>query len=99
MTAQLELFNGPRARVDDPPTSVAAAASLPPCGALESLILDTFARWGAMTDEEACARLPEIYGPTLRTCRSRLAKRGLLVPTGELRASSRGRDMRVWGRP
>lgn len=94
---QLSLLSEPRARAYDPPTSHAAAVSLPPCGALEQAILETFTRHGPLTDEEACELLPEVYGPTLRTCRSRLAKRGLLVPTGSLRPSSRGRDMRVWG--
>lgn len=92
---QLAILTEPSARRSDAATSHEAAASLPPCGALESSILDAFARWGALTDEEVCERLPEMYGPTVRTCRSRLTKRGLLVPSGR-RPSSRGRDMTVW---
>jgi predicted ArsR family transcriptional regulator len=51
---------------------------------------------GPLTDEEIAARLPGLYEPTVRTARSRLSKRGLVVPTGETRRSARGREMHVW---
>lgn len=94
MSTQLDLFNAPKARRSDPSTSVDAAASLPPCGALERIILDQFGDAG-LTDDELC-ELVDAYPPTVKTCRSRLAKRGLLVPTAERRPSWRGRDQIVW---
>jgi hypothetical protein len=97
VNGQLDLFNAPKARGSDPSTSVDAAASLPPCGSLESAILGCFDA-GGLTDDELCERV-EAYAPTVKTCRSRLAKRGLLVPTSERRPSWRGRDQIVWRLP
>ena len=94
---QLVLLDLPRARATDPPTSHAAAsAQLPHVGSQENRVLERFAIYGAMTDDELVARSPQWHGPTIKTCRSRLAKRGLLVPTGETRLSQRGQKQRVW---
>jgi hypothetical protein len=95
MTDQLVFFASPTARRIDPATSHEAAAAMPPLGRLERAILACFAD-GAKTDEEVCELLPECFPPTVKTCRSRLTKRGLLVPTGARRPSSRGHDMQVW---
>jgi hypothetical protein len=95
---QLAIFADPTARRTDPLTSVEAAASVP-TGALEALILLKFTDHGPMTDDELCELLPEVFAPTAKTCRSRLVRRGLLVPTAERRPSSRNRDQVVWSLP
>jgi hypothetical protein len=99
VTAQLALWAAPGVRRSDPDTSHAAAAA--PTGALERLILDTFAYNGGteLCDDELAARLPWLHGPTVKTARSRLSKRGLLVPTEARRPSARGRDQIVWRLP
>jgi hypothetical protein len=99
VTAQLALWTAPAARKSDPPTSHAAAAA--PTGALERLILDTFAYNGGteLCDDELCAQLRWLHAPTVKTARSRLSKRGLLVPTDKRRPSARGRDQIVWRLP
>jgi hypothetical protein len=96
MTAQqLAIFADPAARRDDPRTAHEAAASVP-TGALENQILEQFAIHGGLSDEDLCERLSHMYGPTVRTCRSRLVRRGLVVPTDARRPSARGRDLIVW---
>ena len=95
---QLEFFNEPRARRMDPDTSHAAAGSVE-AWVTEDRILRTFAIHGSLTDDELCEKLPLWHPPTIKTARSRVAKRGLLVDSGERRPSMRGRDMVVWRRP
>jgi hypothetical protein len=95
---QLEFFNEPRARRMDPDTSHAAAGSVE-AWVTEDRILRTFAIHGQLTDDELCEWLPLWHPPTVKTARSRLSKRGLLVDSGERRPSQRGRDMIVWRRP
>ena len=96
MTAQLELFNQPKTRHTDTSTSRDAARAVTQhAGALENLILETFCLSDGLTDEALCERLPERYGPTVRTCRSRLSKRGLLVAAGVVK-NSRGHNMTQW---
>ena len=87
----------PRYRHSDPDTSRAAAAAQHP-SALEIEILQVFHADGGrgLTDDELVAVLRHRYGPTVKTARSRLAKRGVLIDTGERRRSNRGRDMAVW---
>jgi hypothetical protein len=94
VSTQLDLFNEPKARIADPPTSRAAAAQVDP-SPTETAILEVFRVHGACTDDELCHRLPGLYGPTVKTARSRLSKRGLLVPAGS-RLSCRQREMTVW---
>lgn len=98
-TDQLSIFADPSSRRTDPDTSVAAAVSLPDLSALERLVLATFDRAVSLTDEELCEQLPDVYAPTLKSLRSRLKKRGLLVPTHSRRPSCRGREQIVWRRP
>ena len=94
---QLTLLDMPRARATDPATSHAAASSqLPHVGSQENRVLERFAIYGPMCDDELVARSPQWHGPTIKTCRSRLTKRGLLVDTGERRPSVRGKDQIVW---
>ena len=96
MTAQLELFNEAKVRHSDGATSRDAARAVQQhAGALENLILTEFCLHDGMTDETLCARMPDHYGPTVRTCRSRLTKRGLLVAAG-IERNSRNRDMTLW---
>ena len=97
------------ARMTDPDTSVAAAASITP-GRTEAAILDGFRRQRAVvariggdeadegyTDDELVAQMaPEHYSPTVKSARSRLSNAGLLVDSGTRRPSSRGREMIVW---
>lgn len=94
---QLAIFSEPRARRTDPDTSFDAARDMPKPGGLEHAILRAFSVVGPMSDDELCELLGEdVYAPTAKTCRSRLVKRGLLVPTSERRPSWRGRDQIVW---
>lgn len=94
--SQLSLFAEPEARATDPPTSHAAAEAVShEAGRQETRIMERFAMFGPMTDETLCMRSPQWYGPTIRTARSRLSKRGFLVPDG-VEKNSRGRDMTIW---
>jgi hypothetical protein len=95
VTDQLAFFVEPRARAVDPATSHAAAAQVTEPGWTEFRILAAYDSYGPLTDDELCEALPEFYGPTLKTARSRLTKRGLLEANGT-RPSFRGRDMTVW---
>lgn len=106
MTAQLALFVEPRARRTDPDTSRAAAQAQ--TGGVEAVILSTFAYaahlWGrergGLTDDDLAGILAkDFYGPTVKTARSRLSKRGLLIDSGARRKSARGRDQIVWRLP
>lgn len=100
MSDQLELFNEPKARRRDPATSRAAAMSvLPMVGSQENRVLERFAIHGPMTDDELVMRSPQWHGPTIKTCRSRLSKRGLLIDSGQRRPSLRGKDQIVWRLP
>lgn len=94
-TMQLELFNAPKARRRDPDTSHEAAATAE-SWVTENAILTKFAIYGPMTDDELCAKCPLWHQPTLKTARSRVSKRGLLVDSGERRPSNRGRNQIVW---
>ena len=86
-----------RHRHTDPATSVEAAAVQQP-QALEVEILEVFHVDGGrgLTDDELVSVLRPRYGPTVKTARSRLTKRGTLVDTGQRRLSNRGRLMTVW---
>lgn len=97
---QLTLLSEPRARRRDPDTSRHAAASITP-GRTEGAILDAFQVCAdGMTDDDLVFVLGrDYYPPTVKTARSRLSKAGLLVPSGEVRRSNRGRDMIVWKAP
>lgn len=92
---QLELFNAPKARSTDPETSKAAAESVE-AWVQDDALLCKFAKHGPLNDDELAAVCPSWYPPTLKSSRSRLSKRGLLVPTGEKRPSNRGKPMQVW---
>lgn len=93
------------ARRGDPETSMLAASSL--SGRIDGEVLGVFRAGFVGTDDELCARLPHLYGPSIKSARSRLARpvpdkagkpgRGpLLEPTGEHRDSQRGRKQQVW---
>ena len=93
---QLVLLGEPRARRQDPDTSRDAARAVTQhAGRLENSILVEFCIRDGLTDEQLCERMPDYYGPTVKTCRSRLRKRGLLVAAGVVK-NSRGRDMTQW---
>lgn len=98
MTDQLELFNEPKARRTDPATSHAAAEAVADAARQERRILERFAMFGPMTDEELVARSPQWREDTLKSARSRLKNRGLLIADGE-RINSRNRRMTVWRLP
>jgi hypothetical protein len=92
----LPLWPVPPARAvrrTDPATSQRAARA-PSC---EPLVLAMFRQHGPMTDDEVCARLPDLHPPTVKSARSRLAvHQGLLFDTGVRRPSLRGAPMFVW---
>lgn len=96
-TSQLTLFSEARARRRDPGTSRDAARAVQQhAGVLENLILTEFCLQDWLTDDELAERLPDHHSPTVKTCRSRLSKRGLLVDSGQVRKNSRGRHQIVW---
>lgn len=78
----------------DPDTSHAAALSVN-AAHVEGMILDVFSGL-ALTDDELCARLPHLHAPTVKTARSRLTHRAVLIDTGLRRPSNRGRAQIVW---
>ena len=89
----------PAARVSDPDTSHVAARSVTP-GRTEARILAAFrsatvVELGA-TDDELCGRLDDLWGPTVKSARSRLSGVGMLCDTGRRRVSGRGRKQIVW---
>ncbi len=95
MNEQLYLTEvaGGLARHDDPETSRRAAQSI--SGRTERIIYHWFDS-GPMTDDELCACVPYLFPPTVKSARSRLSKRGLLVASGKTRPSARGREQIVW---
>lgn len=102
---QLAWNLGPRSRRTDGETSRAAAASITP-GRTEARILAAFVQvpdrhmlHGGFTDDELADALSTFYAPTVKTARSRLSKAGLLVDSGLMRRSNRGREMTVWRLP
>lgn len=82
-----------RSRHRDPVTSHKAARAQR--GGLSDPILAAF-QTGPLSDDELVALLPQFHGPSVRTCRSRLSKAGLLVATDERRLSVRGHEQIVW---
>lgn len=96
-TSQLTLFAEPSARRADPPTSVAAAQAVRAAsGALEQEIVAAYRTHGPLCDDELVVVLADRHGPTVITARSRLARRGVVVPTSAQRLSRRGRPQIVW---
>lgn len=82
-------------RLFDPDTSYQAARIIG--SGVENAVYRAFCEAaGGMTDDDLCSTCPEFYGPTLKSARSRLAKRGLLEDSGERRKSNRGQQMIVW---
>lgn len=82
-----------RVRHTDPETSVAAARR---AGGARTAILEAFRDHGPMTDDQLCDRLPTMYGPTVKTARSRLTGEGFLVSTGRTAPSRRRCEQIVW---
>ena len=95
MIEQSTLFDEPAGavRATDPPTSRDAAAII--TGRTEHLILAVIPAGGA-TDDELVALLPDVYPPTLKSARSRLSNKRLLIDSGITRCSTRGCSMTVW---
>jgi hypothetical protein len=90
-------MTAPSQRADDPITShVAAATVTTTAGLTEFRILSAFDAHGPLTDDELCQALQAEWWPTVKSARSRLVKRGLLVATGDVRPSVRGCDQQVW---
>lgn len=83
-------------RSSDPDTSRAAAQWI--SKGVENAVRGAFRRGPAngYTDDELCVRLYDLHAPTVKSARSRLSKRGLLVDSGERRLSDRGRAQIVW---
>lgn len=86
-----DLAPHPRHRWSDPDTSRAAAQSVTP-GRTETQIEDAIGRYGPMTADELCQRLPTVYPATLKSAlaRARVEDSGLRRP------SLRGRPQTVW---
>jgi hypothetical protein len=99
MSDQLALFAEPRARASDPDTSREAAEAVSHSAARqECRIMERFAMFGPMTDEELVMRSPQWREDTLKSARSRLKNRGLLIADGK-RKNSRGKNMTIWRLP
>lgn len=97
---QLVIFSEPRARHNDSDTAFdAAKAASRRASLLEQNILDAYRVYGPMNDDELCGRLGNWYAPTVKSCRSRLNRRGLLMPSDVRRPSLRGVDSVVWQIP
>jgi hypothetical protein len=81
----------PRARSGDPQTSLDAARSISP-GRTEAQIEQVLARFGPLTADELCQKLPTVYPPSLKSAlaRARVEDSGLRRP------SLRGRSQIVW---
>lgn len=92
---QQTLDYGPGRRVDDPVTC--QPLSTLERGRLAALIFDVhdICRNG-LTDDELCRWLPDEHAPSVKTCRSRLSKGGVLFDTGATRTGDRGRQQIVW---
>lgn len=80
-------------RLFDPDTSYKAAQVIGK--GVENAVYSAYCCFD-LTDDELCATRPDFYGPTLKSARSRLAKRGILIDSGLRRPSNRGRDQIVW---
>lgn len=95
--ALFDMAPHPRYRRSDPQTSVDAARTV--SGRTERLILAVFRsnRYQVgYTDDELCGQFLGACDGTIKTARSRLSNRGLLVDSGIRRPSQRGRDQIVW---
>lgn len=84
------------ARFGDPQTSQDAAKVI--TGRTERRLLAAFGEYGQYTDDELAAHFPDMYPPTLKSARSRLTAKRLLVDSGTRRWSVRGCEMIVWRR-
>lgn len=84
----------PTARRSDPHTSHQAARSVG--DGVWPVVLQAFRTWGPMTGDELCDKLPDLYAPTIKSCRSRLRNQGWIEPTAYTRPSARGREQIVW---
>jgi len=93
-----------RARRTDPITSHQAAASIDGerIRLSQHAVLRHFRRHGPMTDTELIegydGKIPQTDSG-LRTRRSELVKKGLLVDTGRRELLETGRSSKVWGLP
>lgn len=96
---QLELLDDRRARASDPDTSRAAAAHrAAPRTAVIAEIVEAAGARGATADEIG-RQLSHVWRDTLRGAVCRTAKRGLIVDSGQRRASDRGGPMTVYIHP
>lgn len=94
MNPQATLFDQGLSRASDPETSRQAASVI--STGVEHAVYECFSLHGPMHDDLLVQRLDGIYGPTAKSARSRLVKRGLLVATDERGLSGRGRLQVVW---
>jgi hypothetical protein len=91
---QLALDGAGAVRATDPQTSRDAARAV--TKGVEHSVLQVFNAETRLTDDELVERMPNLHGPTCKSARSRLSKRGVLVDSGERRPSVRGQPMIVW---
>lgn len=91
----------PRARVTDPATSHAAAASVTNVTDTQHRILAAYRQHGPMTDEELCQRLAAETGRPvsvsgIRTRRAELVEMGKVHDTDTGKPTTTGRMAIVW---
>ena len=94
-----------KARKSDPTTSHEAAKSVRNITATQQRILDVLEGYGPMNDEQLFeifdyqfrkAGLPRVSESGLRSRRSELVARGLVVDSGERQKMASGRNSIVW---
>lgn len=89
---------GPRAhaRADDPRTSLEAADSVTDLTGKQQLVLNTLAAYGPMTDEQLVDLLPKMSPSGVRSRRSELVERGLVVDSGAFGFTKMQRRTIIW---
>jgi hypothetical protein len=85
-----------RARRTDPNTSHEAAASVRDIRGSQQQVLDQLKRFGAMTHEQICGRLPKMSVSGVRSRCNELVKRNLVRNTGSTATTKAGRRTIIW---
>lgn len=98
MLDQLDIFDAPVARADDPSTSWDAARSVTLRTEKQSAVLETLRRIGEGTDEDIARayRGPAQSPSGLRTRRKELCAMDLVMDSGRQAKLSTGRMATVW---
>lgn len=88
--------SNPRARTNDPLTSVDAGRAADLCRSQAVVLAAMRARGVGVTQEELVRYLPGLSPSRVRSAVSELAEQGLVEATDETRLTKYGRAARVW---